>query len=235
MILNTLTKSCKSKNDCVKTRLPIQRGLLEMVLFEIRRKYCDQPYLEALYIAAYLLAYYRLMRVGEITNSEHTVKAVDIHKARLGTPKRRLCLILHSSKTHDNSMIPQKIKILGCESLEITDQDNIICSNTIRDVKKQHFCPVEWIQKFTEIRNPIVRDSENLFIFRDGSNLEAKHLRKLLRDTLKSFDLDPSLYDTHSFRIGRATDLFKAGLDLEKIKQLGRWKSNAVYKYLRDC
>ena len=234
MLLNTLTRSCKAKNDRVKTRLPIQRGLLEMVLFEIRRRYSEQPYLEALYIAAYLLAYYGLLRVGEITWGPHTIKAVDIHKARMGTPKRRLCLILHSSKTHDKSMPPQKIKIHGCESIEITHEQSQE-SFTIRDKRKQHFCPVEWTQKFIEMRDPIISEDENLFVFRDNSQLEAKHLRNLLREILSGFDLDPSLYDTHSFRIGRATDLFKSGVDIEKIKHLGRWKSNAVYKYLRDC
>ena len=233
MLLNTLTKSCKVKNDRVKTRLPIQKGLLEMVLFEIRRKFCDQPYLEALYISAFLLAYYGLMRVGEIALSDHTVKAVDIHKANANTSKKRLCIILHSSKTHDNSMIPQKIKIHGFNTLEITANDKSECY-TIKDKRKHHFCPVDWIVKFTDMRSPIVVDSENLFVFRDGRQLEPHHLRKLLRETLRGFDLDPTLYDTHSFRIGRATDLFKSGVPVDTIKHLGRWKSNAVYRYLRD-
>ena len=47
-------------------------------------------------------------------------------------------------------------------------------------------------------------------------------------------DLNPLQYDTHSFRIGRATDLSKGGRSLSKIKRAGRWKSNAVYNYLRD-
>ena len=234
LLLNTLTKSCKVKNDKVKTRLPIQKGLLEMVLFELRRKFCDQPYLEALYISAFLLAYYGLMRVGEITASPHSVKAVDIYKANEYTPKKRVFIVLRSSKTHDTSMLPQKIKIHGFNSLEIVNNDESKCY-TIKDKRKHHFCPVDWIVKFTEMRNPIVLESENLFIFRDGSKLEAIHLRNLLRETIKSFDLNPAFYDTHSFRIGRATDLFKAGVPVDTIKHLGRWRSNAVYKYLRDC
>ena len=39
-------------------------------------------------------------------------------------------------------------------------------------------------------------------------------------------------YDTHSLRIGCAKDLQKAGLSVESIKDIGRWKSNAVYQYL---
>ena len=233
MLLNTLIKSCKIKNDRVKTRLPIQRGLLEMVLFEIRRKYSEQLYIEALYIAAFLLAYYGLMRVGEIVEGKHSLKAKDVHKARIGTTKKRICLILHSSKTHDTSMLPQKIKIYGCNSIEIIDQEKTH-SLSIKDKKKQHFCPVEWVLKYIDMRSKLKDDNEQFFKFIDGSNLKPQHMRLILRSTLKSFELNPSLYDTHSFRIGRATDLFKGGENLERIKQLGRWKSNAVYKYLRD-
>ena len=235
MILNTLTKSCKFKNDRVKTRLPIQKGLLEMILFDIRKRYLDQPFLEAMYISAYLLAYYGLMRVGELAYSQHSLKAANIHKARLNTSKRRLCLILYSSKTHDESMLPQKIKIYGSNTIEISDQHGSQ-AYTITDKRKQYFCPVEWVQRYIELRHKISADNdqEQFFQFSDKTNLEARHLRTLLRSCIESFHLDPSLYDTHSFRIGRATDFYKDGTNLDTIKQLGRWRSNAIYKYLRD-
>ena len=46
--------------------------------------------------------------------------------------------------------------------------------------------------------------------------------------------LDASNYDMHSFWIGHANDLFKAGTTVEDIKKFGRWKSNSVYKYLKS-
>ena len=93
---------------------------------------------------------------------------------------------------------------------------------------------MKWAKRYIKMRQKIKNEQEQLFIFRDGSNLKAHHLRNLLRDILYSFKLEGNLYDTHSFRIGRATDLFKMGMDMENIKQMGRWKSNAVYKYLRQ-
>ena len=59
------------------------------------------------------------------------------------------------------------------------------------------------------------------------------HVRSILRRILKTINLNYRLYDTHSFRMGRATDLRKAGFSIEDIKELGRWRSNAVYKYLK--
>ena len=47
VLLSSLVRGCSLVNDRVKTRLPIQKGLLEMLLFEIERKYNvknPQPY-----------------------------------------------------------------------------------------------------------------------------------------------------------------------------------------------
>ena len=229
LLLNALIKSCKLKNDTIKTRLPIQKGLLEIILFEIRRRFGTQPYLEAMYISAYLIAYYGLLRVGEITFSIHSVKAKDLHESKT---KKRLLLVLYSSKTHGRESLPQQVKIFGKTELEVTDK-NKKSRYAVRQVKPTIFCPYDWTRKYIQMRQKIQRDDEQIFVFRDGTPLQAQHLRKLLKETLKHLELDPNLYDTHSFRIGRATDLFKAGVDIKKIKQLGRWKSNAVYKYLR--
>ena len=45
--------------------------------------------------------------------------------------------------------------------------------------------------------------------------------------------LDTSKYNTHSFRIGRCTDHVLQGFSNEKIKKIGRWKSNAYLRYVR--
>ena len=236
ILLNTLTKSCKLKNDTVKIKLPIQMGLLEIFLFEIRRKFIEknQPYLEALYMTAFLLAYYGLLRVGEITKSEHVIKAVNIHEART---KNKLLIILYTSKTHGLESRPQQIAINGKNTLEVSDQGK---KSTITQKRKQLsynkgiFCPVEWTKKYIQMRPPIRNDNEQFLIFRDGSNLKAHHMRTLLRKTLENLKLNGTLYDVHSFRIGRATDLSKAHYSIDHIKRVGRWKSDTVYKYIRN-
>ena len=160
VLLNTLTKSCKLKNDKLKVRLPIQKGLLELILFKIQRKYNSQPYLEAMYISAYLLQYYGLMRIGEITESNHSIKAVNVHEARR---YNRLLIVLYSSKTHGPESAPQKIKILGNKTIEV--QDNDYCISKYQIAKKQlgKFCPVEWTLKFIELRPSIINSDENFF------------------------------------------------------------------------
>ena len=230
VLLNTLTRSCKLKNDKLKVRLPIQKGLLDLILFRIQRKYSNQPYLEALYVTAFLLQYYGLLRIGEIAESEHSIKAINLHETK---NRDRLLIVLYSSKTHNIYAPPQKIKILGNKTVEITDS-TLVGKYTMRKNELGKFCPVEWTTRYIQLRGPIKDDNENLFTFRDRTPIKSHIFRSLLREILNGFNLDSQLYDTHSFRIGRATDLFKAGVNIDDIKHLGRWKSNAVYKYLKE-
>ena len=65
------------------------------------------------------------------------------------------------------------------------------------------------------------------------SPVKAENLRSILRLLLDRINLDSSMYDVHSFRIGRTCDLHKFGYTIDQIKAMGRWKSNAVYRYLR--
>ena len=97
-LLGSLTKSCKLINDRVHTRLPIQCSLLEMILFEIQRYFhgTGQVYLHIMYKALFAIAYYGLMRISEVTQSDHVVKAKDVH---LALNKCKLKLVLYSSKT----------------------------------------------------------------------------------------------------------------------------------------
>ena len=64
--LNSLTRACKISNDTLHCRLPIHKGLLEMILFEIARVFPEQEYLCTLYQAVIALGYYGLMRIGEL-------------------------------------------------------------------------------------------------------------------------------------------------------------------------
>ena len=53
-ILSTFVHVCKMENDKVITRLPIQVGLLDLILFETANLFGNQYYLEILYKTAFL-------------------------------------------------------------------------------------------------------------------------------------------------------------------------------------
>ena len=55
--------------------LPAQIELLEILMFEFERMFKTQYYLEILYKTIFLIRYYGLLRIGEMTMSPHTLKA----------------------------------------------------------------------------------------------------------------------------------------------------------------
>ena len=112
-LLSSLTKACKLKNDRVKIRLPIQKDLLRVLLKGVKKKFCgtsdnQQPYLDILYRAIFITAYYGLFRVGELALGPHTILAKDVH---IGQNKDKILFVLHSSKTHGKGDKPQMVKI----------------------------------------------------------------------------------------------------------------------------
>ena len=219
--LSSLTRACKIVNDTVRTRLPIYCNLLETILFEVGRYFKDQPYLEILYKTMFLLGYYGLMRVGELTSGNHTVRAKDVF---VGQNKQKLLIILYSSKTHDYGARPQKIKISGLEEK----------SNGNKSNRNLFFCPFKSVRKYMKAKGETYIDEEEpFFVFRDRSPVKPNHMRTILKKMIKRLGMDESLYDTHSLRIGRSSDLIRFGYTIDQVKLAGRWKSNAVYKYIR--
>ena len=220
VLLSSLVRGCQLTNDKVKIRLPIQYKLLDVLLFELERFYSEQPYLELLYKTIFSLAYYGMLRIGEITQSPHCVKAKDVH---VGHNKDKIMIVLYTSKTHGEESRPQKIKIS-----DVTTQMNY------NSYTKKFFCPFKLVIQYMSTRSSYITGKEQFFVFADGSPVKGDHFRTLLRKLLTAVNLDSMLYDVHSFRIGRTCDLYKFGYSIEQIKAMGRWKSNAVYRYLKN-
>ena len=92
----------------------------------------------------------------------------------------------------------------------------------------RHFCPFSVICKYLTTRGPYDSDEEQLFVLRDKTPVTADMARALLRQLIDSIGLNSVLYNIHSLRIGRASDLIKYDYTV------GRWKCNVVYKYFRN-
>ena len=108
--LLALTKNCRLHNDLVKNRLPIQNGLLELILLQVEVMFNKQIYLEIMWKCLFLIAYFGLFRVGELTLGSHTIKAKDIY---VDKKHKKLKIYLYSSKTHGKESRPQSVKIQG--------------------------------------------------------------------------------------------------------------------------
>ena len=149
-LLSSLVKACRLVNDKVRTRLPIHCSLLEMILFEVEWLFHKQWYLENMYKALFALGYYGRFRVGELTRSEHVIKACDVH---LGANKHKILVALYSSKTHDKTMKPQKVKITA----NVAEKSGKYAN--------RYFCPFTLIRNYVSLRGPYDTFNECFLVF----------------------------------------------------------------------
>ena len=227
-LLVSLTKACRLKNDRVRTRLPIQKGLLTLILKQVKLKYekAGQPYLSLLFQTMLSTAYFGLLRVSEVISSSmgsHPVLARDVH---IGRNKNKMLFLLRTSKTHNQGSHLQMIKITS--------------SSQTRKTKLKKWkgelvmpCPFQLLKNFAEQCGPCQNLNDPFFIFHNGSAVSPWRIRNCLKTALTDAGFDNKLYGFHSLRIGRMIDLLKLGLSVETIKKIGQWKSKAVFRYLR--
>lgn len=223
-----LVKAARYKNKKIKMRLPIKLRLLNRILDETFKlpRLRDQPYLCALYRAMFVAAYYGLMRVGEITNSKHVLKSRDAHIAR---NKNKVQFRLWSAKNLKRGEWPADIKIEGLLDCKICHPEK---KHNITKNSRKH-CPVCILKTYNEMRERTMGDKQ-FFMFRSGIAVSANNFRSVLKEVLKRIGVDSSIYNCHSFRQGRCCDLRRLGYSILDLKLVGRWRSNAVYNYLKD-
>ena len=221
-LLKSLTRACRWRNKKITNRLPIRKNLLKLMLLNLSELFHKQPYLECLYKTLFTTAYFGLFRVGELTQSEHVMKASDVH---IGINKNKLKFVLHSSKTH---WWDDKLQVIKINASEYSATGNKLEVSK----EKRTFCPFEIINDFMKIRKYRASEQEQFFIFNDRSPVKPVHFRTVLKDVLKNLNLDSRLYSVHGFCGGRSSDLLSMGISVETIRKISRWSSNAVYRYL---
>ena len=162
-----------------------------------------------------LSIYYGMLRIGKATYSKHVLKAKDVY---LGKNKNKILFVLHTSKTHTRGSKPQLIKLVA------QNKENS---------KDSQFCPFRAASDFSKRRRHYESDCEQFFIYRDGSPVTPPQLRSILKQLIKIAKIDPKFYSVHCIRAGRMKNLFDMGVSVETIIKIGRWKSSAVYTYLK--
>ena len=225
VLLNSLVRACRLHHDQFQAKLPIKKPLVHGIIRQISKIMDKQPYLEILYKAMFITAYYGLFRIGEITESEHVLKAADVS---VGTNKKKLLFILRSSKMHTKGRKPQIIKISSNKSNQVEQADEYLLPSN----ESIEFCPFELVKNYIAVRKLRKNDTEQFFVFRDRSPVKPHHFRNVLKQAITRIGLNSNLYESRGIRAGRSIDLLKMGLSVETIKKIGRWKSNAVYTYL---
>ena len=140
----------------------------------------------------------------------------------MGVNKDKILIVLYSSKTHDVGSHPQQIKIVSNKK------------EKLGNYLHRNFCPFMLLHDFISIRGNYDSDSEQFFVFRDKFPVTAGHARNLLKSMISNLGLEARNYGMHSLRIGRTSDLIRYNYPLDEVRRMGRWRSNTVFKYIRD-
>ena len=128
-------------------------------------------------------------------------------------------------------------------SLTFDDQKNAVRGEVITHLPTDDpfFCPCKAlgriVQRFqqagiTDGKTPIHRVPTG-----PTKHVTPVHVTNLLRGSAVALEettgIDPALISSRSLRPGGATALLCAGIDTDHIQLLGRWKSDAMFRYLR--
>ena len=213
-LISALTWACKLKNNKIRTRLPIKKSLLHTILDKIQILY-ENSYEGILFRTMFAIAYHGMFRIGEVTEGPHAIKAKDVE---IGTNKKKLKFTLHSLKTHGPG---DKLQIVKISSEPCQGKGNA------------RHCPFLLMRQFLQLRTPQAISNENFFVYRNGESVKPAEMREVLRLCLSLTDKNPDHFTVHGLRAGKATELLNLGVSVETFKKLGRWKSNAVFAYLR--
>ena len=175
-------------------------------MLRILEQTLGNSYKGSLYKALLLLAYYACLRAGEI--------------------------VVSNSKVHTLNF--ENLSFMDKGSLAIQMQTFKHCSEPVTlmlsKLPTEPYCPVIANENYLTLRGNC---SGPIFINEEKVPLRRKDFAGMLKSCMQKLGMKKELYNTHSFRIGRATDLALLGLPDHVIRSTGRWRSNAYTKYIR--
>lgn len=213
----SIIRTCKIKNNAVFYRCGINKPMMKN-LVAILKKDCNdkgQEYLFKLYRAMFWTAYYGMFRISELTESKHALKFQDMKEA---INKRKFLCILRSAKNLKKSEFPHTVHIPQIVDIQEGCADND---------------PYIALSEYKAIR-PDTCKTDNFFTFADGTPVTAYHYRKVLQRMLLKGNYNTEIFDCHSARVGRASDLLNSGVPFFLVKKWGNWKSdNSILKYFK--
>ena len=191
------------------TRAPITYNILIKIIPALAN-ICSSSYETSLFQAAFSLAFFGFMRVGELTTQSL--------KTTTPSPlqRRDIQLVTHNDRRS------VKVTIRHSKTDQLGKSCTLFLSQT-GDVA----CPVSLTAKYLAVRNPALPPDTPFLVHLDGNPLTRYQFAALLARALSFCEINTACFKSHSFRIGAATEAAIRGIPDQTIKQWGRWKSTA--------
>lgn len=209
-VVKKLLEGFKRSRRRYDIRAPITENILRRIC-TVLPDICYSDYEACLFKSAYLLAYFALLRVSEIVFSSY----IQADRPLLSEDVKLL---------HDHTALIITIR------LSKTNQRGMPTVMRIPSSGSPSFCCVAAVQHYLCLRPS---NAHYFFAHINGTPLTRSQFSAVLAKAIHTLRLPTNIYTSHSFRIGRATDLSSKGLSSDIIKKLGRWRSDVVNRYIR--
>ena len=181
---------CRSRTQ-TDTRAPISLELLTKIC-QTLSEICFNQYETFLFKAVFTLAYFGLLRVSELvfTGPMHADRPLQYDDVSYALSSKILFVQIRKSKTNQVGKAT-KLKIYPAE--------------------KGAVCYVEPVLNFMKVR-PNITCKGYLFCHANREPLTRYQFASILSKSISKLGLPTTIFKTHSFRIGRSTDLATKGM-----------------------
>jgi site-specific recombinase XerD len=196
----------KKEGNMPDIRLPITFPLLEKLVDALAYS-AASSFQRVLFTSMYLLAFAAFLRVGEMALSNNNTENI---------------------LKWDNLQFNQEtggIRIIFRHYKHSKGRQKIL---EIRKLNRK--CPVKALKDYLELRGS---EPGYLFMWPSHKPVTREEFCKGLKAALNFCGLDPSVYTSHSFRIGATCNALSTGHSDAQIREMGRWHSDAFKRYVR--
>lgn len=189
------------------TRLPLSIqdiGLISAALVHLDLS----PVERAAFRAIFSLAFFALLRPGEVVCGRSAVHTVRLGGVRL--LDAQLSITIPSSKT---SVVPHTVVLAARPDVGV--------------------CPVAALRAYLSLRG-VGRPHDPLFVGDRQQPITDRALTRVLKSAGRASGLDDNRLSGHCLRIGGASHGASVGMSELQLCQAGRWSSRAVRRYVRQ-
>lgn len=172
---------------------------------------CSNSYEATLFASIWVLAYFGLFRVSELVAISRYAPGNHFKRTDAFVDPDLKYLTLRLGKHKSNQTNATQLLRIPAEPL---------CK----------LCPVTVFQRYLKARPSVPGP---LFCHIDGQPVTRYQFAVLLSRCASQAGLADQTIRTHSFRMGRATDLAARAVPVSAIMKLGRWSSDAYKLYIR--
>ena len=205
--IQKMLEGCKRSRKTKDMRSPISLEMLEKILLVLKHV-CYTDYETTLFKTVFSMAYFGLFRVSELVYTNLDDRAL----------------------TKDDIILEKGAQAVRI-TLKVTKTNQMGHSITIRiAANEENIDMFDLLKLYMSLVSP---KAYYFFCHADLKPVTRYQFCSVLSQACKLVGMNSKTIKSHSFRIGRATDLAKRNVSDDTIKQMGRWTSNSFSRYIR--